>query len=239
MCEYSGPMRRTPYAFTRFDLLALVSAFALITAVTAPVLAGRGDIDRAVCANNLRLIGSAIQSLAMEHEQRVRWWTPVSEGGSYYVPKAGNAWFEFYGLSNGLVRPAMFVCPADLASDPTVRPAKDFPEFGSAPLRQNAVSYAINIHSGRLPENQWMISDRNLRFDSLETPCALSGINNAFAVNAASNTSNLAWTNRVHGEAGNVLSFDGGVEFTSTARVRELMLRNEADGVSAHVIKAR
>src|SRR5436190_3521584 len=104
-------------AFTRIELAATMAALAVLGALAAPILATtRNDAERAGCMNNLRQIGRGLRLSASDHQERVSWRTPVSDGGT--LPdtgtKPGAAWYEFsYALSNFVTSPKVLACPAD------------------------------------------------------------------------------------------------------------------------------
>src|SRR4051794_14601850 len=111
-------MTSKPLGFTRMELLVTAAALGLLSLVVAPVLArGTSDSERAVCWNNLRNIGRAIQTWAGDHDDQPPWWTPIPDGGTYptpgYAVKPAAAWFEFAHLSNYIGAPSVVTCPAD------------------------------------------------------------------------------------------------------------------------------
>jgi hypothetical protein len=206
--------------------------------VILPAVAGTlGHSQRAACANNLREIGRGIHSWAGDHNGMTPWWVPIKQGGTAYPGKAGDAWFEFAALSNHLA-PRVFACPADLASDDLAAVAPDWSKFLKLNFRQ--VSYSISLHAGRYDwESVSALSmDRNTRLDSAPSSCG-AGINNAGMIGSTSQTQ-LAWTNSVHGCAGNLLFTDGTVEFTSTERLRDVFRTASRELVwEQHVLLAR
>jgi hypothetical protein len=206
----------------------------LLAIVVFPALAGtKSDNERVVCFNNLRLIGRGIAAWGGDHQQRVPWRVPLlQEGGTMANPKPGNAWFEFCVMSNTLVTPKILACPSDVG----VKVATNFSQYISAGFRQNSTSYAINLDL--FPENYdaWVTSDRNVRTDG--SGACSSGINPVDSI-LPFPSSNLAWTNAIHGaNAGHLLIQDGSVRFTDTAELRKTMQRFDENG-NIHLLKAR
>jgi len=225
-------------AFTRLELLAVLGSISLLGLAARPLFANNDAAsERAICFNNLRIIGRAVQASAGEDVyHRAPWWVPVAEGGTYQNPKTGVANHEFLCLSNQLIAPKVFACAGD--SGFTV--ASNWVDFAL----NGVVSYTLGLHAGRGIDNDaWLSSDLNLRFDGANQIC-ISGINNAAVFNAVSSA---AWTNAVHGNNGHTLLYSGSVEFTSTLRLRQLVLASHNDGGSTfpdygpgeHILRAR
>lgn len=225
-------------AFNRIELLVFCSAVALLAAVTASgVTSSNTKAERAVCANNLRMIGSAIQSWAGDHGGRVPWRTTIPEGtwpGSSGPVKPGNAWYELLFMSNHLSTPKILACPADLG----VRRPRVWGEFLQSSNLRNAVSYTVSLDV--IPEagGAWLSSDRNLVSDGF-TSCSAK-VNNAERLLARTNAVEWWRNGIVHGAAGHVLVNDGSVEFTSSSRFGELLQTPAFDGNGdAHYLPAR
>lgn len=216
------------------DLVAIVGVSSLLTILALPVLAtSLSDSHRSVCSNNLRQIGHALLGWMSEHNGAVPWRVSVGNGGTQYPSKAGNAWFEFLILTND-ISPRLLTCPADMHSDPRVRPASDWGTFKTNQM----VSYQINLDIGISLVNgaDVVLADRNTRYDGGPAGCS-SGVNNAYAAEL-SPTSKFGWTNAVHGLNGNVLRMDGAVELTTTAQLWELATFS-SNLRTCHFLKAR
>jgi hypothetical protein len=207
-------------AFTRWELAATIAACALCACVVLPVAATKTVSERTICANNLRQLGQALEAWAGDHGNRLPWYVPLAQGGSSYIPRAGNVWVEVSPLSNH-VSSRVLTCPADLRSRPWIQISETWSNLFTK--RDNSTSYHIALHSGAyLPEEAGIVlTDLNLRFDTGPTSCS-SGVNNAMAA-MTSAASVTQWTNNIHGETGHVLRRDGSVEYTDTARLRELL----------------
>ncbi len=222
-------------AFTRIELAVVLAVTGMLSMLVMTALAGtRGSSERSVCFGNLRAIGNALTIWSGDYQGRMPWRVPVSEGGTYSVPKPGNAWYEFAWFSNQLVTPKILVCPAD-------NPPKMAATWGvllSPFYRANALSYSLGLDV--LPE--WPRSavclDRNAKLDSGVFTCS-AGVNNAASASTSPQSLSLAWTNAVHGEnAGHVLQSDGSVDFTTSAELRGIIRRSDDNG-SVHFLKAR
>lgn len=238
LAEKSGPgwarrgAGRGRQAFTRVELCACLAAGALLLALALPALANtqsRGHV--AQCLNNLRLMGRAVQMWASDYNQTLPpWRVPTGDGGTMYSPKPGNAWFEYWAMSNQLATPRILACPADGG----VKVARDFMELFSAAFRNNGVSYFINLHTAVERPESALFGDRNLSLSG-PAPCSLSGI-----VNSSGLTPTTGWTNAVHGLSGNIVMMDGRVSQASTPELQTALLYSQAEGPEVvHLLKAR
>src|SRR5882724_9669312 len=172
-------MRNNSQAFARVELLAILFVLSLLGACALPLLATtRGDSDRAGCFNNLRQISRAVLLWGGEHDERVSWRTPVSDGGTMESPKAGSAWREWATFTNELRSPSVLACPADTG----VRVATTFDNsqtgFFNTGFRANALSYIVGLHAVFDYPQTLVTADRNLRSDVYPTSYS-AGVNNA------------------------------------------------------------
>ena len=153
--------------------------------------------------------------------------------------RPGNAWFDFAYLSNELTTPRILACPSDkdtkLATEFSTRTNGGLMDPG---FRFRSVSYGIGLESVADLPRAWLSGDRNLGATRGGSGCS-SRVNNITFYSTMSTP--LAWTNGVaHGEFGHILLSDGSVEFTSTSRLRELLLFPPADDNGfVHFIRAR
>lgn len=224
--------------FTRTELCIAVMTAGFMGLLAFSALAnGKTDSERVVCFNNLRLVGRGVNDFKASHAETTPWRTLVSNGGT--MPdtgtKAGNAWVEFAFLSNSLPHPRVLACP----SDNVVRTATDFGGSGngyiSPAMRNGATSYVIGLDIVSTSPGAWISGDRNFRRDSLAQNCS-ARINNAYGISTLS--SQLAWTNAIHGPQGHLLLNDGSVIFTDTPTLRTTLFLNDDNG-SFHFLTPR
>lgn len=221
----------TQAAFTRGDLVIAVGILALTFAVTAPQVVGsHADSRRAVCANNLRLIGVAIPHWMADHDaQQPPWRVPVSRGGTQYTPKSANSACEFFSFTNQFPSPKVFACPADA----TATAALDWSRYIADAT--NASSYALNLDPEKVVRASVVIGDSNIRYDRMAS-CSI-GMQYTFEVNLRLSEES-GWTNGIHGDHGNVLLHDGTVEYTASDQFRELLRRMDGS-TSIHFLAPR
>jgi hypothetical protein len=232
----SARRKQPEEAFSRIELLAVCTALLLLAFLVAPAaVSTKSDSERTMCFNNLRLIGRGMQIWAGDHNQQLPWWLPDIEGGEYPssgFTRPGNAWLEYAFVSNELVTPKILACPSDVG----VKRAENWSQFASsASFRSSALSYPVHLHASADASQTWLSADRNL----LAVPqggCA-ARVNNTFRTDPAF----AEWTNDVvHGVFGHVLLMDGSVDFTSSQRLKELLLLSQVSGNdSMHFLRAR
>ncbi len=232
---FSPPGARRRRAFTRIELCASLAALTLLLMVALPALAAnRSGSERAVCFNNLRMIGRAIHSWAGDYQGRVPWRVPVSEGGTRpdSGTKPGASWYEYaLSLTNELVTPKILKCPSD-AFAPVV--ARDWVQFISPAFRNNATSYSLGMDVFPETPRDWVGTDRNVKFDTSSSGNCSARVNGFYGINSFPGTSLASWTNAVHGtNAGHLLFNDGSVLFSSSQDLRDLP-RHDGDNGTFH-----
>jgi len=234
-----GENRPTALAFTRLELLGVLSALGFLAAVVLPSLANsRPRSDRVICVNNLRQIGMGLQLWGDDHHEQIPWHVAVADGGTKLHPLSANAWLHFSWLSNDLASAKVLLCPSD-----TGRPASDFtgsPSGGylHSNYRNAATSYFLNAHPfGTFQGNRMVAGDRNLPVlgNSLRSVLAAVSI-------IGECPASVSWTTALHDNAGNLLIFDGQVEQANHQQLRAAVdfACSGADGSSyAHLCMPR
>jgi len=241
-------------AFTRLELVAVLTALSLLSLVVLPVLANtkpRGD--RMTCLNNLRRVGQAEHLWASDHNEQMPWWVAVSDGGTRGTNLQNNAWYNYGMMTNELATPTILTCP----SDTETRVAHDFSSLADGFFhpgnKNNAVSYFIGLDSfmmevspyynqttGRL-SNKALSGDRNLNPFIRNTTCA-SGVTVAAGVSNSQfgpPLPTVQWTNAIHGMVGNLVMSDGQVIQTSNNRVNQRIAPGIDDNGVYHLLLPR
>ena len=216
-------------AFTRTDAVVVSGVIGLLVAIVLPALANdRTRSSRVICANNLRQIGSAMQTWGNDHGDRRPQEVPVEEGGTRRHVLAVNTWVHYSKLSNDLTSPKVLHCPADTgqpADEFSNHPAKGYfnPNFAN---RATSYALAYDLFSA----NRIMAADRNLQFNV--GPAGCSVFNTAWGIGLRYFGS--GWTNGLHQFAGNFLSFDGAVEQANNSRLIDVFnSASRDDGASS------
>jgi hypothetical protein len=209
-------------------------------AVLPSPASNKTDSERLICFNNLRLIGRGVLMWAGDHNQQPPWWTSVNEGGlrPSFGMRAGLAWADYTFLSNELVTPKILACPADVG----VKRAVEFGGntnggFASLAYRGLALSYVLGLESAGDSPKSWLSGDRNI-YSWPGGGCS-SRVNNVSGIDTWAGLVSTRWTNGVHGEFGHILLMDGSVEFTSSQRLRTVLVPPVDDNGVIHFLKAR
>jgi hypothetical protein len=230
-------------AFTRLELLAVLVALGLLAALTWPLLAAsRVYVNRPVCYNNLRRLGSATASWADDHSGKPPWHTPVNEGGT--LPAAGNkigsAWVELLSLSNELAQPRVLACPGDAGVKVAEHWGVLSNGFANTGFRQNALSYVIGLHAWVEYPETILSGDRN--FTSFGTVSCVHGLFGNARTWKDSSGFISSWTDGSHYTSGHLLWMDGRAEFTGSQQLYSALnavTANNSSNLSIHFLPAR
>jgi prepilin-type processing-associated H-X9-DG protein len=195
-------------AFTRFDLLAVALAWALLaSALLSCASQPRRKRSELTCSVNLKIVGLALRTFEADNDGAFPWHLSTNGGGTRELSASGAQTFRhFQILSNELFATRVLVCPEDNR------------EASSAweSIRNRNVSYFVGLDSAEDLPKSLVAGDRNIT--------ASSGVVLQYGPSAP-----FHWIKSVglHGEKGHVLFSDGHVTELDSLALTEALRRAE------------
>jgi competence protein ComGC len=188
-------------AFTMIELLAVLACTVLLGALLLPALARRNvRSSRIGCSNNLKQIGLAFNTWALDNNDKYPMQAATTNGGTLGMSGNGVIWRDFQVMSNELSTPKILVCPQDVRDSAT--------NFESD-FSNTKISYFVGLDANETTPQQFLAGDRNL---TNGTP-----LQNGILFITPSQPP--GWTHTIHRGQGNILLDDGSVQQLSSSRL--------------------
>jgi prepilin-type processing-associated H-X9-DG protein len=190
-------------ASTLLELTVVILVMLFLGIIVLPAVMGR-RIKRAPrinCVNNLKQIGVAARTWALDYSNAYPASLPIALGGAKESVEAGAAFRWFQVLSNELMTPWIVVCPSDTRARAT--------NFGAGFSNTN-VSYFVGLDAADTMPNMYLSGDRNLT----------NGTTPRNGILALSSNSVAGWTHQLHQFQGNVALADGSVQQFSNSGLK-------------------
>jgi competence protein ComGC len=249
---------KTLQAFTVIELFAVVATLTLVAAMLLPALARtKASSKRITCSDNLKQIGLAFQSFAVDHGGAFPMRVTLANGGyedflgsrtvSASQSSSRGVFGVFMVMSNYLASPKLLICPAE--SDNRL-PATTF--SGVIPTGStNAVpftndlntSYFVGVDATPTGARMLLSGDHNLGSDGNLVPTrafvtgGLPFYSPDFKVSLGNNfttNSGVAWLNTMHSKQGNAVMGDCSVQQFDRAHLQQT-LHNSGDPGSGSI----
>jgi hypothetical protein len=176
--------------------------------------------SRIGCANNLKQVGLAFRTWALDNGDMYPMAVALTNGGTMELVDSGVVYRHFQVMSNELSTPKILVCPDD-STRPTSSTFDSTVPSGSAntvPFTNDAnVSYFVGVDASASVPSMLLTGDANI---AREGTVPRSGLQ------SFSRNSDLSWYRPQHdrGRKGNVGLADGSVQQVATPELRRLLL---------------
>jgi hypothetical protein len=191
---YEGLSTRTERALTIVELLLILASLGILAVVVLALLARSAARSPHVnCYNNLKQVGLAFRTWAIDSNDRFPTQVSVTNGGTLELIGTGQVFPHFQVVSNELSTPVILVCPKDKQRTYATNFVSGFSD-------QN-ISYFLNVDA--LPGNgsNLLCGDRNLT----NNPAAGGRF-----ITVSKGTS-IGWTKDIHSKKGNLCFGDATV----------------------------
>ena len=191
-------------AFARRELVTLVTVLSVLGCLGWLELSKARTRAKAICCNcNLKQIGLAFRTWALDHHKTNPMDVPTALGGTREYLASGEVFRHFLVMSNELSTPRILVCPKDR------RVAVS--DWGT--LANNNLSYFVGFVTNAENPQMFLSGDRDLTNGALLSDRVLALTTNSLA----------GWRGNIHREFGNIALADGSVQALSTARLRDAL----------------
>jgi len=194
-------------SFTVVEVLIIVAVLSVLVAVFVPQMhRHHASPCRINCTNNLKQIGLAFHTWALDNEDRLPFQVSVTNGGTMELTGSGIASVHFQVMSNELSTPKILLCPADIGRT-------NVSSFSTA-LNNWNISYFVGIDAANTNPAMILCGDRNIT-----NGLPLQGGYLYLPTNRLA-----GWTHKIHVNQGNIGLADGSVQGFTTPRLQQALV---------------
>ena len=209
-------------AFTLIEALIVVMSVVLLVALLLPAFArAKARSSRINCENNLKQIGIAFRTWALDNGENYPMAVRMTNGGTMELVDSGVVYAHFRVMSNELSTPKILVCPTDAARQSSIAST-----FASTVLTTSAnvmpftgdanVSYFVGVDASASFPSMLLTGDSNIGPKGMVPRSGLQSF---------SSNSDLSWYRPQHDRRrkGNIGLADGSVQQVDTPGLRKLL----------------
>ena len=205
--------------FSLVELLVVIAIVGILAAILLSALS-RAKVRslRISCVCNLKQVGVAFRTWALDHNDRYPMQVSVTNGGTMELTGSPMVFASFSVMSNELSTPKVLFCPSE--RDARRVPATAFPGMpggSSKPIlfgSDTNLSYFAGVDATDILPQMFLTGDDNL---------AIDGVPQKSGLVTARNDTVLSWTKERHVYQGNIGLADGSVQQFSARRLRDAL----------------
>lgn len=214
--------------FSLVELLVVVAIIGILAALVLPALArARAKSSRISCVCNLKQVGVAFRTWALDHNDNYPMQISITNGGTMELignPANPMVFAHFEVMSNELSTPKVLFCPSDRERTRTMATAfPGMPGSGAGKpvsfISDTNLSYFVGIDATDTLPQMFLSGDDNL---------ALGGAPMKSRLVALGTDDAISWTKERHVYQGNIALADGSVQQFSATKLRSALAHTGA-----------
>jgi prepilin-type N-terminal cleavage/methylation domain-containing protein len=223
MLDRRLPMKRCENsfvrAFTLIELLMVIACLGILVGLFLPALARAKSRHTSYCVNNLKQIGVAFRTWALDNNDKYPMQVSIANGGAMEFTQRGVVFPAFQVMSNELSSPKIVICPEDPLRDKKLATTFDTSRARSTNaipfVSDKNLSYFVGVDANDTQPSMFLTGDANL---------GLGGIIQG-GLQVLSTNRSVSWYPPRHQKCGNIGLADGSVQQFDTPGLREALMQ--------------